>query len=175
MEYLLPMWGEYLSRIPQLDARRSWWAVYINSVGKTAAATGISFKTTAVKRHNSLALGERFHAPLHRLFNVVHHSEPTRIPEMAVRISKRSLNDTMGPNGLVPTFLVYGILPRFPDSDSDFPGQQARMRALSVARREMETIVAQLRIPQALRARILTTENYIIAPGDRIRVFRETE
>lgn len=132
-------------------------------------------KTTGVESHNSLALGERYHAPLRRLFNKVRHAEPTLIPEMALRVAQKSLNDTMGPNGLVPTLLVYGMLPRLPVAESDFPDQQACMRALPVSRREMETIVAQLRINQALRARISAAANYIISPGDLIRVFRETD
>lgn len=80
----------------------------------------------------------------------------------------------MGPEGLVPTLLVYGMLPRLPAANSDFPDQQSRMRALEVARREMETIVAKLRITQAMRSRIHAAANYVITPGDLVRVYRET-
>lgn len=50
-----------------------------------------------------------------------------------------------------------------------------RMRAMEVSRREMEIIVSQLRIRQALRSRIPAAANYIINPGDLVRVSRETD
>lgn len=91
---------------------------------------------------------------MRRLCNKVRDAQPSLIPEMAQRIAQTFLNDTMGPNGIVPTLLVYGMRRRFPVADSDFAYQQARMRTLAVARRDMETIFAQLRITRALRARI---------------------
>lgn len=118
-----------------------------------------------------MPLGERYHAPSRSIFSKFRNAEPTILPEMALTIAQKSLNDTMEPNGLVPTLLVYGILPCFPVADADFPDQQAFMRALAVARREMETVVAKLRISRSLRSRIPAAANYIINPGDRVQVF----
>lgn len=48
------------------------------------------------------------------------------------------------------------------------------MRALEVARRQYASIVAGLRIRQALRSRTVSAADLFINRGDRFRVFRET-
>lgn len=58
----------------------------------------------------------------------------------------------INPNGLVPTHVVYGMLPKLPASSDEFPDQQAHILVLKVSQREMETIVAPFRITQALRS-----------------------
>lgn len=70
---------------------------------------------------------------------------------MALRIAQKSLNDTMVPEGLFCTLLVYCMIPRLLVVQLDFPNQQARMPALEVSMGEMTTIAAKLRITQALR------------------------
>ena len=66
----------------------------------------------------------------------------------------KALKDTMGPDGLLPTLLVYGALQRLPMSDHESSTQKMRMKALEVARREYELIVSQRYIAEALRARL---------------------
>ena len=65
---------------------------------------------------------------------------------MALALAVKAMNDTMNEDGLVPSLLVFGTLPRFPLTDSNVVAQKERMRVLSCARKEMETIVAQRRI-----------------------------
>lgn len=73
----------------------------------------------------------------------------------ALRYAVKTMNDIVGPEGLVYSLLVFGSMPRLPgDSDSKLPNQASRMRTLAVARKEMETIVANLRVTHALRAQI---------------------
>lgn len=81
----------------------------------------------------------------------------------------------MGPNGLVPTLLEYGKLPRLPPSNSPFPYQQQLMRFSDVSRRDISTVVDNFRLLQDLLSRIPQAENYIFAPGDEVRAFREPD
>lgn len=67
---------------------------------------------------------------------------------MTLRIARKCLNDAMGPIGIFPTLLVSGMLPRLPVADYAFPNQQARMRALAVARSEMETVGLRFDLPK---------------------------
>ena len=73
-------------------------------------------------------------------------------PILALRLAAKVMNDTMVPDGLVPTLLVYGTLTRLPTSNYIYPDQEARMRAFFLARREYETIVASRSIAMGLRA-----------------------
>ena len=119
-----------------------------------AAAAGIVLKPSGVESHNSLGLGERYHAPLRKIYERVRATVTSIDAETALRLAVKTMNDTMGPDGLVPTLLVYGSLPRLPTSEEDAADQKTRTRALEVARREYEGIVAQRRIATALRSRI---------------------
>ena len=66
---------------------------------------------------------------------------------IALRISIKAMKDTMDPNELVPFYLMFGSVLRFPAVDSKLPDQQSRMDALSRAHQEM---VAEMRIHKAL-------------------------
>lgn len=85
---------------------------------------------------------------------------------MELRIAQEPVNDTMGPYGLVPTLLVYGIIPRLPVLAPDFPDHRSRMRVLQVDRREYASIVEGLRISQPKRSRTPESEKLIINPID---------
>lgn len=56
------------------------------------------------------------------------------------------INGTRNFDGLSPSLVAFGMLPRFPPANSDLPKQEEKMRALQVARLKMETITAKLRI-----------------------------
>lgn len=87
-----------------------------------------------VKSHSSLGSGELYHRTLRRVFSVFHRTHPDIHPDVALRMSLKGMNDTMGPDGLVPTPLVIGTLPTVPAKTSDLPTQRARAAALRTSR-----------------------------------------
>lgn len=87
----------------------------------------------------------------------------------------KAANDTLGLNGLVPSKLVYGVDPSLPVANAHLPSQRERMAALETAKREMATITAKLRIPQALRSKLPPATQYDIIPGDIVLVYRKME
>lgn len=85
----------------------------------------------------------------------------------------KGMNDTMGPDGLVPTLLVFGSLRTLPITASDLPTQRTRMAALRTGREEMATLVAAQHISRALSSKLANATMYAIAPMDTVRVYRE--
>lgn len=79
----------------------------------------------------------------------------------------------MGPEGYIPSMLVFGTLPTFPGGKSNDREQELRMEVIRVTRREIETITAELRIKAALKARLPPSTEFDIRPGMRVRVYRE--
>ncbi len=75
---------------------------------------GIEMQLSGVERHNSIGSGERYHAPLRCVFDVVRKSYPKLNPEIALCLAVKGINDTIGPENLVPTPLVCGSMPSFP-------------------------------------------------------------
>ena len=50
--------------------------------------------------------------------------------ELALRMAVKAVNDTAGPDGLVPTLLVYGTCPRISNPDPPAPSITERAAAV---------------------------------------------
>lgn len=77
--------------------------------------------------------------------------------------------------GLVPTLLVFGIVPPFPLGFSDLPVQRTRMEALHKARREMAKAVATARLRAALSGNFPAAADRDIRIGSKVLCYEEKE
>jgi hypothetical protein len=73
---------------------------------------------------------------------------------------------------IVPTLLVFGIIPRL-SADGSLLNQHDRMLAMDSARREMDTIVSELRIKRALSSKTPPGAIRVYLPGELVYVYRE--
>jgi hypothetical protein len=48
------------------------------------------------------------------------------IKELRLALSVKAVNDCVGPEGLVPSLLVFGVMPRLPDFPLQVPSQIER-------------------------------------------------
>ena len=103
---------------------------------KLAHRNGIHIQLSGVQSHNAIGPGERYHQPLRRIFNRINEDVPTIDPHLALQLAIKAMNDTSGPEGLVPSLLVFGVLPRFPPLSPDLPGHKDRMTAMNSARQQ---------------------------------------
>lgn len=94
---------------------------------------------------------------------------------MLLKISTKAMNDTIDHNGLVPSLLVFGVIPRFPILCSEFPTQRERMKILSEARIEMNTTIAEKRIATALQKNVTSAADRVYMFGDEVLVYEEKE
>jgi hypothetical protein len=134
-------------------------------------ATGIELVLSGVERLNSIGPGERDHGPLRTIFQKARYEYPNINPDVSLRLAVKALNDTMNPEGLVPSYLVFGILPRFPALNSELPTQVDKMKKLESARAEMETITSELRVRRALSANITTASTKSYLAGQKVLVY----
>lgn len=111
---------------------------------------GISLKISGVESHNSFGVCERYHSYLRRIYRKVVGEHPSTNNDAALKIAVRVLNDTAGPNGLVPTLLVFGLMPQMPIIPLQLPSQMERMAAIHAARKELSQTIASTRVTQAL-------------------------
>lgn len=138
-----------------------------------SSMAGINLEISGIESHNSAGIVERYHDPLRKIFNSIKSDYPQLDREIALRCAAKGINDTMGPEGLVPSYLVFGVIPTFPAMKTQLPSQKDRMAAISAARIEMASISARLKIQYALRSRLPPATEYLIEPGDNVHVFRE--
>jgi hypothetical protein len=83
---------------------------------------GVRLELSPIESHNSLTVGERYHESLRRIYRKVRHDFPTITEALALSLSNKAMNDTIGPEGLVSTLLVFGIISRL-SADGSLPKQ----------------------------------------------------
>ena len=74
----------------------------------------IKITLSGVEIHNSLGVGERYHDYLRKTDMKVRNEFPTVAAEFSLKLAVKAMNDTAGQNGLLPTLLVFGVMPRIP-------------------------------------------------------------
>lgn len=100
---------------------------------------------SAVEAHNAIGVGERYHAPPRRIYLAVRNSYPKLRERLGLCLSIKSMNDTMGPEGLVPSLLLFVVIPSLPVINKQLPEpseKRDRMAVVSITRAEMSTITA---------------------------------
>lgn len=72
---------------------------------------GIDLQFSPVEAYKAIGIVERYHAPLSRIYSTVRSSYSRLSNNMILRFLLNATNDTMGPEGLVPLLLVFGVVP----------------------------------------------------------------
>jgi hypothetical protein len=74
----------------------------------------IILRATETESHNSLGDGETYHSMLRRIYSKVSLNHSNLPGELRLALSVKAMNDTAGPNGMVPFLLLFGVVPKFP-------------------------------------------------------------
>jgi hypothetical protein len=78
-----------------------------------ASSLAVTTKCVPVEAHWSIGLVERAHTTLRRAYQIVKEElGDTTSKEPCLQMAVKAMNDTAGPDGLVPTLLVFGAYPR---------------------------------------------------------------
>jgi hypothetical protein len=83
---------------------------YVNTIG-------IWTKAVPVEAHNSVRIVERYHSLLRRIYQIMCVELPKVDKDVALQMAFKALNNTAGPDGLIPTLLVFKAYPRMVESD----------------------------------------------------------
>ena len=82
-----------------------------NSFRTEAGLFRITTKAVPVEAAHYMSIVERYHEPLRRSYRIIRSEAPDMDPESALQAAVKAVNDSVGPDGLVPTLLVFGALP----------------------------------------------------------------
>lgn len=154
----------------------------IHDAGKNFASTefrqyakslAIEVKEVPVEAHNSVGKVERYHAPLRRAYDIIKTEVEDDV--LALQMAVKAVNDSAGPDGIVPTLLVFGAYPRMSIEDNPTPGIMRRAETIRTAMREVRRLHAERSVTDALAARngpdITATLSLPI--NSKVRVWRE--
>lgn len=134
---------------------------------------GIKSQRSGVERHNALGVGERYHDYLRKVYNRIYADTPSTRPELALSIAVKVCNDTAGINGLSPTLLIFGIVPRLPLNQKELPIQLERVKAIRAARREMSGLIPTDCIKMALARDVPSAADAVLNEGAEVLMYRE--
>ncbi|KAI1003689.1 hypothetical protein K3495_g4514 [Podosphaera aphanis] len=123
----------------------------------------------------SIGLVEIYHGPLRRIYNIIISEIPGTVNHLALQMTFKALNDLVGPDGLVPTLLVFGAYPRMVERNAPSPTVMERTKALRTAMRELERIRATRQVHDALNTRNgpSTTEIHKLPLNSLVWVWQE--
>ncbi|KAM4065471.1 cwf18 domain containing protein [Hirsutella rhossiliensis] len=97
---------------------------------------------------------ESYHASLRRAFNILHAEiGHTTSAETVLQMAVKAINDTAGPDGLVPTLLVFGAYPRVSTDSPPSASTLKRSEAMQKAMKMLRQLSAERRVKDALHAR----------------------
>jgi hypothetical protein len=96
---------------------------------------------------------------------------------LALAYSQKAINETIGTDGIVPTLLVYGSMPRSRAAglDARLQPNSERFRCMATARAEYTRIVNNQRVQQLLRTRVPPAADRQLHIGQHVFVWREKE
>ena len=78
-------------------------------------------KIIPVEAHNSIGITERYHGPVRRAYQIIVVEIRDIDKDMALQMAFKAINDSAGPDGLIPTLLVFGAYPRMTEFDAPSP------------------------------------------------------
>jgi transposase InsO family protein len=175
-EQLQLMWTTTYIGAPDIlkvDRGSNFQSAYFQT---SLAAVGIRSHAAGVEAAHQLGTGERFHGTLKRLYSKVRADHPNMSQALSLAYATKGYNDTQGPDGLVPTLLVYGSFPKLPYPSSHEAAQplEKRMAALATAREEYERIVTAAVLARATKPNTKTPAmRFDFRPGDKVLVWRK--
>lgn len=119
-----------------------------------SGAMSITAKVVPVEAAHSMTVVERYHAPVRRTYRILKHESKYLGEELALQMAIKSVNNTVGSEGLVLTLHVYGTLPRTGFTfEKLVASTYQRVVAMRKAQQEIRELFAQCQVRNALQAR----------------------
>ena len=91
--------------------------------------------------------------PLRRAYDIISQEVPNILKEHKFQMAVKAVVDTAGPDGIVPTLLVFGAYPRLTTWDAPASSITARAIAVKRAMEEVRRCQAARKVADALRMR----------------------
>ena len=142
---------------------------------QNAISQGTMLKDVPVEAHNSIGIIERYHAPVRRAYEIISAELPDLDRDAALQMAFKAVNDTAGPDGLIPTLLVYGAFPRMTVFDAPSATTSRRATTLKKAMAEVRALRAKRQVNDALNTRNGPSTSMVkdLAVGDPVMVWRK--
>lgn len=141
-----------------------------------AADSDVEVSWTDIEAHDSLDLGGRYHGALRNTFRKLKAVHPSIDKHLAFACVVEVLNDSLSPEGLVPSLLLFGEYPELPFlSAPQLCTLQGRKEVAELTSRKMEFQMAFLCRKRALKDKHPTASSQIYEVSEKVHVWRERQ
>ncbi|KHJ31248.1 hypothetical protein EV44_g3121 [Erysiphe necator] len=156
------------------DAGLSFVSREFNQKASFMAITAIS---VPIEAHWPVRLVERCHHTLRRCYEIITEelNDSVTSKDMRLRMAVKLVNDSTGPNGLIPTLLVFGTFPRMCNLDPPSSDITKRASAIKSAMDEVISLRTKRKVAEAIGQRNSpsTTLVHNLTLGSKVLIFRE--
>ncbi|KDN62827.1 putative conserved hypothetical protein [Colletotrichum sublineola] len=118
---------------------------------QSTRALSIHVKEVPIKAHNSISKVKRYHTPLRRAYKIFRNEGES--PTIALQLAVKAINNTAGPDGLIPTLLVFRAYPQIADSSPPSPSITKRAETVKKAIEAVRQIHAKRQVNKAITTR----------------------
>ena len=138
---------------------------------------GITVRNVSMKAHHLIGQIEKYHRPFCRIYSIIAIETPGVDLEAAFQMAFKAINNSVGPNGLVPTLLVFGAHPRMIEMDAPSPTITQRAIAMRKAMDEVKRLTTSRQVNDALNTRNgpSTASVHDLPLNSDVLVFRESK
>jgi hypothetical protein len=136
--YQAGRWLQNISILYTWDALKQYWIdTYLGPPDQIVADTGKQFtskefaqlantmgtkvKIVPIEAHNSVGIVEYYYGPIRYTYLVITAEINGINKDTVLQMAFKAINDSAGPDGIVPTLLVYGALPRMTEYNTLLP------------------------------------------------------
>ena len=143
---------------------------------KLTTLQDINRDKSGIQAHNSLGIGEKYHKPLRDTYRKLKIDFPKMSRQLLLALSIKAMNDTLGPEGIMPSTLVFGEFPSLRAYQGPViprPTLAERAQAALSARRYVCQNLAKTRVQRALKHNAPPGTDRTYQPGEKVLVWPE--
>lgn len=136
---------------------------------------GFVLKYCGVQHHISIGVCKRYHGPLRKIFLKILDECPDMSEDLILQFAVKAMNDTISPERMVPSLLVYGITPTYSPTglDAELPNYRQRHQAISISREEYLRITNNLRVRHSLSSKVPECADIFYKKDDMVWIYRD--
>jgi hypothetical protein len=134
---------------------------------------GIQYHQMSIKAHSAIGKIERYHAPLRRAYNIISAELGASVDrDVILQIAIKAINNTISPDRIVSTVLVFGAYPRMTIDSPLSALTTRRAKAIRKAMINLRRAVVERQVNNALNTRNspTITETLSLALRSNIKV-----
>ena len=87
----------------------------------------IELEKIGTESHKSLGQSEAYYSMLRRTYKKFHLAHPNLPKELSLSMAVKDMNEVAGPNGLLPSLMLFGAIPKIPHIPHDNPNFNERV------------------------------------------------